>query len=148
MDHDLVYHAANSLILPGWLAMILRPSWRFGTDVLAPVITPVAMAALYSVYLVLAMTADGDGGGFGSLAELSAAFSVDVGVMVGWAHYLVADIFIGSWALRDSQRLGIKHGVMVPILILLLMLMPVGFLIYMLVRARHAGWAVSGGRGA
>ncbi|MCO4768872.1 MAG: DUF4281 domain-containing protein [Deltaproteobacteria bacterium] len=147
MDHDLVFHLGNSLVLPAWLAMLFRPSWRFGTDVLAPLITPAAMALLYSVYITLTLTGDGPGG-FGDLEELGLGFSEPIGAMAGWAHYLVADVFIGSWALRESRRLGIRHRTMVPILILLLMLMPVGFLAYLVVRARHTGFAISAGRGA
>lgn len=146
MDHNLVFHLANALVLPAWIALITRPSWRFGSDVLAPIITPGAMALLYVPYIAAAL---GDGtGGFGSLEELSLAFSTEIGVMAGWAHYLVADVFLGSWALRESQRLGIRHRTMIPILIGFLMLMPVGFLAYLVVRAKRTGWSITAGRGA
>lgn len=147
MDHDLVYSLANLLVLPAWFALLFRPGWRFGTDVLAPLITPGAMALLYALYIALALTGDGPGG-FSSLGELGLAFGEPVGAMAGWAHYLVADVFLGAWALRESRRLGIRHRTMVPVLILFLMLMPIGFLTYLVVRARHTGFAISAGRGA
>jgi len=145
MNLELVYQVANLLVLPAWVAMLFKPSWRFGSDVLAPVITPAFMALLYTGFLVSTIVNPGPGS-FGSLAGLSAMFSADTAMMTGWLHYLVTDVFIGAWALRESRRLGIRHGVMVPVLLLLLFMLPVGLLAYFGVRARHAGFAVTAGR--
>ncbi len=142
MDLELLYSAANLLVLPAWGALLFRPGWRFGREVFAPFITPAVMASLYLV-LIVAGAVDPGEGSFGSLAELGQLFSNPRGLLTGWTHYLVTDVFIGAWALRESQRLGIRHRTMVPVLLLLLMLLPIGLLLYFAIRAKHTGARVS-----
>jgi hypothetical protein len=136
-----VYLLANLLVLPAWAALVVRPSWRFGSEVLAPLITPGAMAVLYAVMLTSTIVNPGPGS-FGSLAGISELFSTEAAALTGWCHYLVTDVFIGAWALRESRRLGIRHAVMVPVLLLLLAMLPVGLLLYLAVRAPRAGFRI------
>ncbi len=55
-------------------------------------------------------------------------------VMAGWIHYLVFDLFIGAWEVRDARRLKIPHLAVVPCLVLTFMLGPVGLLLYLILR--------------
>jgi len=39
-------------------------------------------------------------------------------LLAGWTHYLAFDLFIGGWEVRDAQRRGIPHLLIVPALVL------------------------------
>ena len=56
-------------------------------------------------------------------------------LLAGWIHYLVFDLFIGAWEVRDAARLGIPHLLVVPCLVLTFLFGPVGLLLYGIVRA-------------
>lgn len=51
-----------------------------------------------------------------------------------WYHFLAFDLFVGSWILKDSQKLGIPHLFAIPCLLFTFMLGPIGFLLYQLVK--------------
>jgi hypothetical protein len=65
-------------------------------------------------------------GGFGTLAEVKALFSVDALLLAGWIHYLAFDLFIGAWIVRDSQTHDLRHWVVIPCLF--------GLVIYVLLK--------------
>ena len=57
------------------------------------------------------------------------------GATVGWIHFLAFDLFVGRWAYLDSLERNIHPLVMAPILFLILMFGPLGFLFYLAARA-------------
>jgi hypothetical protein len=54
--------------------------------------------------------------------------------MAGWIHYLLFDLFVGAWEVRDAVRRDVPHWLVVPCLILTLILGPIGLLLYVVVR--------------
>jgi len=133
MTPDLLFDIATRAALPGWLLLVFLPRWLWSARLISGVLIP---ALLGGLYLALLTRAFGDGeGGFGSLAEVQALFSDPWAVLVGWVHYLAFDLFIGAWEVRDAQRVGLHHLLVVPCLVLTLMLGPVGLLLYLVLRA-------------
>ena len=66
----------------------------------------------------------------GDLPALMLAFT-DPGSVVGaWTHYLIFDLFVGAWMVRDARREDIHHLAIVVPLLLTLMMGPVGLLLY------------------
>jgi hypothetical protein len=55
-------------------------------------------------------------------------------LLAGWTHYLAFDLFIGGWEVRDAQRRGISHLLVVPALILTFLVGPAGLLLYLAIR--------------
>jgi hypothetical protein len=55
-------------------------------------------------------------------------------LLAGWVHYLAFDLFVGSWEVRDAQRIGIAHYLVVPCLVLTFLFGPAGWLLYLLIR--------------
>src|SRR5437016_1038184 len=112
MEAARLFELCNLAVLPGWLLLLVAPRWRFTRQLIAPVLIPGLLAV---VYLTLAIMFFGSsGGGFGSLAGVAELFRNPYVLLAGWVHYLVFDLFIGSWEVRDSQRLGIRHIFVVP----------------------------------
>jgi hypothetical protein len=117
MTYEHLYSLINLAVMPAWLLMIFLP--RSG------ITKTVAHSGLYPIIL----------GIFNSAAGVSLIFSHPLGIMVGWSHYLVFDLFVGAWEARDAQRRGMSHFALVPCLIFTLMLGPVGLLLYLTLRA-------------
>jgi hypothetical protein len=55
-------------------------------------------------------------------------------VLGGWIHYLVFDLFIGAWIVRDAKRQSINHWITAPFLFATLMIGPAGLMSYLLLR--------------
>ena len=75
-----------------------------------------------------------EGAGFGDLESLMKMFQSPWAVVAGWIHYLVFDLFIGAWIVRDARRQGINHWLTVPFLFVTLMAGPAGLMLYLLLR--------------
>ena len=56
-------------------------------------------------------------------------------LLAGWTHYLVFDMLVGSWEVRDAREHGIPHLLVVPCLFVTFMFGPAGWLLYRGVRA-------------
>lgn len=120
-------------VLPGWLLLVFAPRWKWSARIIAGVIIPLLLALVY-LYLVAAHFGESEGG-FGSLQQVSQLFRNPYALLAGWIHYLAFDLFIGSWEVRDSQRLGIHHLLVVPCLALTFLFGPIGLLLYFVLRA-------------
>lgn len=133
MTLEHLFSIAGTLVLPGWLLLAFLPRWRWSAQLIAPVVIPALLGSLYVVLVLLHLR--GTDGGFGSLAEVAKLFQDPPVLLAGWVHYLAFDLFVGSWEVRDAQRLGIHHGLVLPCLVLTFLLGPAGLLLYLAVRA-------------
>ncbi|MBL9125754.1 MAG: DUF4281 domain-containing protein [Planctomycetaceae bacterium] len=135
MDPEQLFTVASNLALPGWILLAVAPRWRWSARFVAPVVIPGVLAALYAFLIFQGMAASGaDFSAFNSLAGVRGLFSQDQVLLAGWVHYLVFDLFVGSWEVRDAQKLGIPHLAVLPCLFFTLMLGPVGWLAYVVLR--------------
>jgi hypothetical protein len=55
------------------------------------------------------------------------------GATVGWMHFVTFDLLVGRWAFLDSRERGLSPWLMGPVLFVILMAGPAGFLIYLVV---------------
>jgi len=131
MPLETLFTFAGGLAMSGWLLLIVLPKHALATLV-AGVVMPMALSGLYLALIVLNFS--GAPGGFGSLADVALLFSKQELLLAGWIHYLAFDLFIGAWEIRDAQRKGIPHLVMIPCLVMTFMLGPIGLLFYFAIR--------------
>ena len=127
-----VFTLCNIAVLPAWLLLAVLPGWRW-TRVIAAYLTPSLLAILYIVLMLVRF--DSNVGGFGSIDEVSQMFQNPWLLLAWWVHYLVFDLFVGAWQVRDAQRLGIRHGLVIPCLALTFVAGPAGLLVYFALRA-------------
>ncbi|HNN82366.1 MAG TPA: ABA4-like family protein, partial [Leptospiraceae bacterium] len=93
---------------------------------------PALLACVYIFYILISLgRAEG---GFSTLDGVASLFKNKNALLAGWVHYLVFDLFVGTWEWRDSIQNNISHFILVPCLFLTLMFGPAGFLIYYLIR--------------
>ena len=90
-----------------------------------------------------AATGDDLAGSRKTLDGVAALLGSPEGAAIAWVHFLAFDLFVGRWIYLDSRERRLGALLMGPILFLGLMLGPLGFLSYLLLRmtasSREAG---------
>lgn len=132
--YEQLFQLSNLLIMPFWLLMILLPLWGWTQRIIASPWIVVPPALLYAI-LVL----PGIGSLLGQLAspeltQIASLLGTPAGATIAWAHFVTFDLFVGRWAYLDSRNRGLSAWVVSPILFLILMFGPLGFLLYLIVR--------------
>jgi len=133
MSPDLVFLVCNYAVMPAWLLLAFAPHWKATQQLVHAVWIPLLLGAVYVGAFALNPDSP-EGAGFGTLAGVMALFTSPWAVLAGWVHYLAFDLFVGAWEVRDAQRRGVPHLIVVPCLLFTLMLGPAGLLLYILVR--------------
>jgi Domain of unknown function (DUF4281) len=132
---ETIFSLSNVLVMPFWLLMIVLPHWRWTHRIMRSPFVSVAPALLYAALvlpqvggLLLALARP-------TLGGVAALLGTPAGAAIGWAHFLAFDLFVGRWAYLDSRERAISAWLMAPVLFFVLMLGPIGFLLYLAVRA-------------
>lgn len=136
MTPERLFSILNLVAMGAWALLVLLPRVRW-TSTLVPVVVPSLLAVVY-IALIAASLPWGEGG-FSSLAAVRALFDNRWGLLAGWTHYLAFDLFIGGWEVRDAQRRGVPHLLIVPALVLTFLLGPAGWLFYLAIRSFAPG---------
>jgi hypothetical protein len=137
MTAEQLFSILNLIAVAGWLMLIILPRVRW-TSTVVPVVLPSVFAVVY--VMLIAATLTRSEGGFSSLASVRTLFDNPWLLLAGWTHYLAFDLFVGGWEVRDAQRHGIPHLLVVPALVLTFLFGPAGLLLYLAIRwfARRA----------
>jgi len=133
MDLATLYEIVTISVLPFWLLLFVAPHWKPTQIIVHSVIAPLWLGAAYA-FLIATGALGVEGGSFGSLDGLIILFSDPRAVLAGWTHYLVFDLFVGAWQVRDAKRHGISHWFVIPCLFFTLMAGPIGLLMYFVLR--------------
>lgn len=130
-----LFRVANAAALLGWLLLVLAPRWHITRRVMGSGALPLALAGGYVVLISYHyLAAHGGEGGFNSLADVATLFHDPWALLAGWVHYLCFDLGVGTWELRDAQRRGLPHLLLIPALVLTFLLGPAGLLLYAVLR--------------
>lgn len=132
MNLETIFSIANTVALVGWILLIVAPRRVLTRKLILSGAIPLLLAVAYLILVVAFWgTAEGD---FFSLSGVSKLFSSPQVLLAAWIHYLVFDLFVGIWEVKDAQENNVSHWFVVPCLILTFMLGPIGFLTYHAVR--------------
>jgi hypothetical protein len=130
MTADQLFSILNLIAIAAWLALVCLPRARW--TALIPFAVPALLSVLYVA--IVAATWGRAAGGFSSLSDVRALFDNPWMLLAGWTHYLAFDLFVGGWEVRDAQRRGIPHLIIVPALALTFLFGPAGLLLYLGIR--------------
>jgi hypothetical protein len=133
MSPDKLFVICNYAVIPAWLLLALLPHHRLTQRVVHAVWVPLLLGPLY-IWALFFGPPPPDGAGFGTLEGVMLLFTSPMAVLGGWIHYLVFDLFIGAWIVRDARRQGINHWLTLPTLFVTLMAGPAGLMLYLLLR--------------
>ena len=132
MQAEQIFSIANMLAIVGWLLILVLPRWKFTRLIVLSGTIPLLLSVAYLVLIVLFFgKAEG---GFDSLGNVMKLFTNEWAVLAGWIHYLAFDLYVGSWEVRDAQRRGISHFLVIPCLVLTFLFGPIALLLYSILR--------------
>lgn len=123
--------------MPFWFLMIFLPGWTWTRRILNSPWVAAPAAALYialvlpEVLEILPAVMNPE------LASIAATLGTPAGATIAWAHFLAFDLFVGRWVYLESRERGISAWLMAPVLFFVLMLGPLGFLLYLAVRTMY-----------
>jgi hypothetical protein len=132
---ETLFSLINLLVMPFWFLMILLPTWKWTKRIISsPWIS--AGAALLYVALVLPNIAQVLPAVLTPSAQgIAALLGTPAGATIAWAHFLAFDSFVGRWVYLDSRERKLSPLFISPILFFVLMLGPLGFLLYLVVKS-------------
>jgi len=130
---ESLYLVFNYGVLPAWALLLFAPRWHWTQRIVHSILIPGILGAAYILLLFKESFPEGAGGS--SLKAAMLVFTEPWLFLVCWIHYLVLDLFIGAWEVRDARRLAIPHLAVAPCLVLTNLFAPAGLLLYLLVRA-------------
>ena len=133
MSIEWVFDLCTWGILPFWVLLAVSPHGLWTRRLVHSGLVPAAWALLYVVALVLGL-GSAEGGSFFSLDGVMALFQVPLLALAGWVHYLIFDLFIGAWEVREARRCGFRHVFVLPCLFLTLTVGPLGLLAFLALR--------------
>jgi hypothetical protein len=131
MTAEQIFSILNLMTMAAWLALVFVPRVRWTATVI-PMVAPLLLAVVYVALLVA--TLPWSEGGFSSLTGVRTLFDNPLLLLAGWTHYLAFDLFVGGWEVRDAQRRGIPHLLVVPALVVTFLFGPAGLLLYLATR--------------
>ena len=141
MDWALIFRGVNLAALIAWALLILAPRWPALLSALLYLVVG-GLCALYSVLLISVLTgvlpAGNGGADFTTIEGIRSIFSSDVGVVIGWTHYLAFDLFVGLWIARDADAKFFARWLQAPVLLATFMAGPLGLVIWLVVREPRA----------
>ena len=135
MTWETGFSLINLLVMPAWALLIFLPRAKITRSVVHTLLYPVLIGVIYAASLIGALFfgfSDPDAGF--TFSGVQALFDHPNGVITGWSHYLVFDLFVGAWIARDAQRLQIAHWQTLPCILGSYIFGPVGLLLYAILR--------------
>ena len=141
MSWDAIFDYANLYAMLCWAVLAFAPK----RERIAPYLLYAGCGLLALSYsgLILSLmaglisnggTTDGPGADFTTLSGVMAIFDTPGGATIGWIHYLAFDLFVGIWAARNADHRKINRIIQAPILFFILMVGPLGLVLYLAFR--------------
>jgi len=132
MDYETAFSAASILAMIGWIILLASPFYPTWANRISGFVIPLILSFGYTA--LLALPSDNNGGGFGSLADVTTLFSYPEAVLAGWVHFLAFDLFIGAWQCRTARVDSIRFWFVIPCLALTFLFGPLGLLCFLTLR--------------
>lgn len=131
---DTWWIAVHAVASVGWIALFAYPWIGRRRAVLTARWTTVPLCLLYLLFLLTHLKAIPTDSGY-TLEAISQFFDKPVLLLVGWIHYLVLDLFVGSWETEHGEKAGVPYAILLTCLFWTLMIGPLGLLLYLGVAA-------------
>ncbi|MFD3429606.1 ABA4-like family protein [Nocardia fluminea] len=120
--------------VPFWALMIFAPTWRWTRTIISSpwiVLAPLVVWAIVAVPVLGAMWSLVTSP---SLDAITAAVADPAVLTALWAQIIAWDLFLGRWIYLDSRERHIHPLLLGPLLVGTILLSPIAFPIYLLVR--------------
>ncbi|MEM7130018.1 MAG: ABA4-like family protein [Chloroflexota bacterium] len=134
MTIEQLFDTSFLLVAPFWILMILLPFWSWTERIVRSPWIAIGPALIYlglvlpNIGEILAAVTSP------SLEPLASLMGEPVGATIAWVHFLAFDLFVARWVYLDSRVNQIFWLFVSPILYFVLMLGPIGFVGYLVLR--------------
>lgn len=131
---ETIFQLSSLLVMPFWLLIIFLPHWQWTKRIMAsawvvgPAALLYALLVIPSLGILLPQLANPQ------LDTIASLLGTPAGATIAWVHFLAFDLFVGRWAYLDSRQRGTSAWIVSPLLFLILMVGPLGLLLYLFVR--------------
>jgi hypothetical protein len=131
-----LFSVANFLVLPLWASLVFFPRSRWTAWVFKSSHPILLLALFYTAVVIPAVLSDPSI--LSSLAQptlpgVQALLGTPVGAAAGWIHFLCFDLFVGAQIRQSAIESRESFWWVSPVLILVLMVGPFGWLMYWVV---------------
>jgi hypothetical protein len=133
MNPEILFNVVNAIAMVAWGLLIVMPGAAITRIFIRSGIVILLLAAIYAT-LIVAYFDPKVMQDFSSLSGVMHLFTDPMGVVAGWTHYLVFDLFVGMWITNDALKAGVNRWLVLPCQIFAFMFGPIGFLLYYGVR--------------
>lgn len=134
MDPQALFALAFPLAVPFWALLILAPTWSVTRRVIASPLIAVPVLLVYVGALVPQLAPYWAQMTGPELPGLAALLGTPAGTTIIWAHLIGYDLLVARWMYLDARERGVHPLIMSPVLALTVLLSPLGFLAYLLLR--------------
>jgi apolipoprotein N-acyltransferase len=135
---ETIFSLSGLLVMPFWALMIFLPHWRWTRRILRSPLVILPPALLYASLVLPRLAEVFPVVSSPTLAGISSLLGTPDGATIAWAHFLAFDLFVGRWIYLDGYEGGISALLLAPVLFLTLMLGPLGFLLFLVLRVTTA----------
>ncbi|MEM1150890.1 MAG: ABA4-like family protein [Pseudomonadota bacterium] len=143
MSWETGFLLANLSVVPAWILLVFLPRSKITRSIVHSMVYPLGLGAVYAVVFAYMLLFGESSANLTTLAGVQDVFSTPDGILVGWVHYLLFDLFIGAWIGRDALERGISGWLRIPCQLASFVLGPIGLLVYGTVRgATGKGWSL------
>ena len=138
LTFENIYLWTNFGILPFWFMLILIPNSKFTRFLINSIILPLILSSIY-IYIIyqaikLEETIVDIFKLYLSLDNLYTVFATESFLLIFWIHFLVLNLFLGSWISRDAIKYNIKRSLVFLPLVMVYFTGPVGLVLYWVIR--------------
>ena len=129
--------AVHAIAFIGWIALFALPWIGRRRAVLAARWAAVPLCLLYLLFLFTHLKAIPTDAGY-TLEAIGRFFDKPVMLLVGWIHYLVLDLWVGSWEAEHAEKANVPYALLLVCLFATFMIGPLGLLLYLGVAASRS----------
>ena len=142
LTFENIYLWTNFGILPFWLMLIIIPNSKFTQLFVNSIIVPLILSSAY-VYIIF-QTILLDEPIFDifklylDLDNLYTVFATESFLLIFWIHFIILNLFLGTWISCDGLKYNIPRSLVLIPLILVYFTGPVGLVLYWIIRVFFA----------
>ena len=142
LTFENIYLYINLGVLPFWLMLIIIPGSKitqfFVNSIIVPLILSVAYVFVFYQIILSEESAIDIMSLYLSLDNLYTIFATQGFLLIFWLHFVALNLFLGSWASRDSVKYGISRNLTFIPLLLIYFTGPLGLVLYWFIRIFYA----------
>ena len=141
-NNEMLYLWVNIGVLPFWFLIVFFPQSHLckylATSILPIfILSGVYVFVLYQAYLI-SYDFIGNFNLYLGLNYVSELFDDELYLLLFWIHFVAVNLFIGTWILKDSQKLNMNKLIVSLPLITTYLIGPIGILLYWVIRIFYA----------